>query len=227
MAAARCTVCLSSVPAPLMSVGGTHHADTKVPGRGAQPHSVGSITQKTESVMSSENSDWQDDLPLDAQQRREAFARYGVAMYYAQCLEHQLGLMLASMCNHGFLDTPHEARDTLFDEELSKTLGRMVQGFKKAMPVSPRLEDRLTRAVEVRNWLAHKYFRERAREILSVRGREVMISELQEHADFFQVLDSEFTGMMETWLSRMGVSGEDIRAEMQRFRDETTDPARH
>ena len=71
--------------------------------------------------MSSGNPDWRDDLPVDAQQRREVFARYGVAMYYAQCLEHQLGLMLASMYNHGFLTVRHEARDALFDQELSKT----------------------------------------------------------------------------------------------------------
>ena len=177
--------------------------------------------------MSSGNSDWQDDLPLDAQQRREVFARYGVAMYYAQCLEHQLGLMLASMCNHGFLSTPQDARDALFDQELSKTLGKMAQSLKEALPVPPTLEDRLTRAVEIRNWLAHRYFRERAREILSVRGREVMISELQERADFLQVLDGEFTGITEKWLSRMGVSSEDIRAEMERFRNETTGPAGH
>ena len=130
--------------------------------------------------------------------------------------------MLASMCNHGFLSTPQDARDALFDRELSKTLGRMAQGLEEALP--PTLEDRLTRAVEIRNWLAHRYFRERASEILSVRGREVMISELQERADFLQVLDGEFTGLMEKWLSRMGVSSEDIRAEMQRFRDETTGP---
>ena len=54
-----------------------------------------------------------------------------------------------------------------------------------------------------------------------------MISELQERADFLQALDSEFTGIMENWLSRMGVSSEDIRAEMERFLDETTGPEGH
>ena len=103
----------------------------------------------------------------------------------------------------------------------------MAQSLKEALPVPPTLEDRLTRAVEIRNWLAHRCFRERAREILSVRGREVMISELQERADFLQVLDGEFTGITEKWLSRMGVSSEDIRAEMERFRNETTGPAGH
>ena len=142
-----------------------------------------------------------------------------MAMYYAQCLEQQLGLMLASMCNHKFLHVSHEARDALFDQELLKTLGRMTQDLKNAMQISPTLEDRLTRAVNVRNWLAHKYFSERSREILSARGREVMISELQEQADFLQALDTEFTEMMEKWLNRMGVSNENIRAEMERFLD--------
>jgi hypothetical protein len=160
---------------------------------------------------------WQEDLPLDAQQRREVFARFGVAMYYAQCLEHQLGLMLASMYNRQFLEVPPENRDALYDTELAKTLGRMVKDLKNAIDISPTLQDRLNNAVEIRNWLAHRYFYERSREILSLRGREQMISELQEQADFLQALDTEFTKIMKQWMEHLGVSQEDIYEEMRTF----------
>ena len=159
----------------------------------------------------------QEDLPLEAQQRREVFASFGVAMYYAQCLEHQLGLMLASMCNRQFLEVPPEDRDALYDRELSKTLGQMVRTLKNTISISPTLEDRLKKAVDIRNWLAHRYFCERAREILSLREQEYMISELQEQADFLQALDREFTEIMEKWMERLGVSKEDICEEMRKF----------
>ena len=163
------------------------------------------------------NLGWQEDLPLEAQQRREVFASFGVAMYYAQCLEHQLGSMLASMCNRQFLEVPPEDRDAFYDRELSKTLGQMVRTLKNTISIPPSLEDRLKKAVDIRNWLAHRYFCERAREILSLREREHMISELQEQADFLQVLDREFTKIMEKWMERLGVSKEDINEEMRKF----------
>lgn len=163
------------------------------------------------------NWDWHEDLPLEAQQRREVFARFGLAMYHSQCLEHQLGLMLASMFNRQFLEVPPEDRDAFYDRKLSKTLGQMVRALKNTISVPPTLEDRLNKAVDFRNWLAHRYFRERAREILSLREREHMISELQGQADFLQALDKEFTEIMEKWMERLGVSTEDIHEEMRIF----------
>ena len=142
-------------------------------------------------------------------------------MYYSQCLEKQLGLMLATMFNRQYLDVPYEDRDALFDQSLSKTLGQVTRILKKNMLASPMLESRLERAVKVRNWLAHKYFYERSREILSHAGREVMISELQAHADFLQEIDMIFTELMKKWRRRIGVSDEDVRAEMERFLSES------
>ena len=168
-------------------------------------------------MSKSGNWGWQEDLPLDAQQRREVFARFGVAMYYAQCLEQQLGLMLASMCNRQFLKVPAEDRDAFYDKELTKTLGRMAKDLTNIKSVSPTLKDRLKRAVKIRNWLAHRYFYERSSKILSLRGREHMISELQEQADFLQALDGEFTEILEKWMEHLGASKEDIYEEVRKF----------
>ena len=163
------------------------------------------------------NFGWQEDLPLDAQQRREVFARFGLAMYYAQCLEKQLGLMLASMYNRQFLKVPPEARDAFYDKELAKTLGRMAKDLKNTINISPTLEDRLNKAVEIRNRLAHHYFYKRSRKILSWQGREHIISELQEQADFLQALDTEFTEIMKKWMEHLGTSKEDVHEEMRTF----------
>ena len=159
----------------------------------------------------------QEDLPLVAQQGREVFARFGLAIFYAQCLEQQLGLMLASMYNSDFFEFPPGSRDEFYDRELAKTLGRMASDLKNTVDISSTLSDRLQDAVKIRNWLAHDYFAQRAREITLLKGREKMISELQEKADFFEALDREFTEIMYKWLNLHGISKEDIETEKKKF----------
>ena len=162
-----------------------------------------------------EQLEWQEDLPFEAQQRREVFARFGLAMYFAQCLEVQIGLLLASMYNQEFLRVPPEDRDAFFDRESQKTLGRMKRDLGNNL--SPTLENRLHEAVELRNWLAHRYFSERGINILTLEGREKMIFELQEKADFFKELDAEFNAIIEKWLFIQGISKEELESEVASF----------
>ena len=98
---------------------------------------------------------------------------------------------------------------------LKKTLGRMERDLGDNLP--PTLENRLHEAVKLRNWLAHRYFWERGINILTLEGREKMIFELQEKADFFKELDAEFTAILEKWMFIQGISKEDIESKMASF----------
>ena len=168
-------------------------------------------------MMTTDCIGWQEELPFDAQQRREVFARFGLTMYYAQCLEQQIGMMLASMYNREFLEVESEDRDRFFEREIAKTLGRMAKDLKTRAGISPTLNDRLCRAVEIRNWLAYDYFYQRSLAINSLEGREKMITELQEQADFLQDLDQEFTDIMYKWMKYLGITKEAIEAEKKQF----------
>ena len=144
-------------------------------------------------------------------------------MYYTQCLEHQLGLDLASMHNDEFLDTPPQDRNVFFERQNRKTLGRMKSDLITQGCLPATLKSRLSKAVKFRNWLAHHYFQERASEILTTEGREQMIFELQEKADFFQELDKDFTEILVNWLLSQGISKEDIELEMATICRKRTD----
>ena len=161
--------------------------------------------------------EWQEDLPLYAQQNREVFARFGLALYFSQCLEQQIGMMLSTMYNRNFMQASPEERDSLLDEVLSKTLGQMERVLKSKNILSSTLEPRLREAVKLRNWLAHRYFYERAREHLTPDGREKMIEELQETADFLRKLDEDFTSIQKEWRRSIGISDEHIQLEMQKL----------
>ena len=161
--------------------------------------------------------EWQEDLPLHARQNREVFARFGVALYFAQCLEQQIGLMLSTMYNRNLMLASPEERDTILDEVLSKTLGQMEKDLKSKNVLPSTLEPRLREAVKLRNWLAHRYFYDRAVEMLTKHGREHMIVELQRKADFLKELDEEFTCIQKQWRRKMGISDEHMQFEMQKL----------
>ena len=153
---------------------------------------------------------WEEDLPDYARQNREIFARYGSAMYFSQCLEQQIALMLSSMYNESFLQVAPEERDSFFNKNIRKTLGTMANDLKHVACLSEDLEVKLIEAVKLRNYLAHRYFSERDRDILVEEGREKMIVELQDWADTLRNLDNEFTDLLRSWLHHKGVSEEEI-----------------
>ncbi len=138
-------------------------------------------------------------------------------MYFGQCVERQIGILLATTLNPDFLRTSPGERHQFFDREFAKTLGRLVDALRQRINVPHGLDRRLRRAVELRNWLAHEYFWQRPGSILTWDGRERMIAELQEAADFLKAVDEELTSITENWLDRVGVSRDVIEAERSKY----------
>lgn len=96
-------------------------------------------------------------------------------------------------------------------------MGQLLSTLRSRTPVDPLLDSRLRRALKLRNWLAHDYFWERAGSILTRDGRERMITELQEVADFLNALDRELTAVSDRWLERAGISRDVIQAELEKY----------
>lgn len=153
-------------------------------------------------------------LSPESEQIREAFARYGRAMFFAQCVEKQVAILLASTFQPDFMASTPDERDAYFDVEFRKTLGKLILLLGSTVPVPSALEGRLRRAVLLRNWLAHEYFWDRSLEGMSIGGRAGMIDELGEAADFLRSVDEELTGVLIAWLARQGVPAELIEAEV-------------
>ena len=89
----------------------------------------------------------------------------------------------------------------------------MANDLKHVACLSEDLEVKLIESVKLRNYLAHRYFSERDRDILVEEGREKMIVELQDWADTLKNLDNEFTDLLRSWLHHKGVSEEEIQEE--------------
>lgn len=145
-------------------------------------------------------------LDANAQQRREIFARYGLAMYHAQCVEKSLAILVSTVFNRDFLPSDPERREEILDEVFAKAIGRLLTRVRKQVSVPPNLSRVLDDARHKRNWLAHEYFWARAGEFLTIRGQKKMIGELSELSEFFSKVDAHLTSTYEKWIKKVGVS---------------------
>ena len=148
---------------------------------------------------------------------REVFARYGLAIYRAQCLERQLSIILATKYGPGLTQISGEELDENLEGLFARTLGRLVQKIKMLAKLGEEEEQQLQEALRKRNWLVHGYFWERAVELLSESGRASMIQELEEVADFFDTLDKVFTNRTMEWATTVGITEQSVDQELQRL----------
>jgi hypothetical protein len=158
-----------------------------------------------------------EELDVTAQQRRETFAMYGLAMYHAQCVEKSLAILVSSVFDKEFLAGNLDRREEIQNEVFSKTIGRLLTRMRTQIRVPPNLDRTLDDALQKRNWLAHEYFFARAGAIMTTRGRDKMIRELTELSEFFSKVDAHLVSIYEKWSKRVGVPQTVIDESMRKL----------
>ena len=152
-----------------------------------------------------------------AEQVKEVYAHFGLAIYLSQVLEHGIGnaLVYASLIpnNIGKIRSSsewHEKFDQFLGAHFEKTLGRMISALKTELTIPDDLESLLSAALKNRNWLAHHYFRERSDEFMNEAGRMKMISELEETQALFSRADETLEAVTKPLRDKYGFTDERI-----------------
>lgn len=120
-----------------------------------------------------------EEMDDESWQTREIYAKYGLAMYLAQCLETGLVNLLVYLEVKDGDKINSVDIDLFMEENYEKTLGRLINSLKQAMEISDNLETELKELLEIRNYLAHRYFRVKAIDFMKKDGRQHMLSELE------------------------------------------------
>lgn len=171
--------------------------------------------------MSIQRVDWESQTPsFEDRQIREVYARFGLAVYFGQCVERQLGMMLATMYGEFSAIVTSDDFDRALEKEFDKTLGQMTRDLANAVDLPPAFEGRLHHARRERNRLVHSYFWDRAASFANAEACEAMIAELQEAADFLSDFDDELKEVYQGWLDRFGISAERVRHEVAKLKEE-------
>ncbi|MFQ5741473.1 MAG: hypothetical protein ACE5JX_20950 [Acidobacteriota bacterium] len=149
--------------------------------------------------------------------RKDVFAWFGSAYYAAQCFEVELCilLILAHRLREPTLSV--EALDEI-DRKLSqRTLGFLIRELPKHFEMQPEFEVLLGSYLEKRNFLAHRFFYERASSLLTAGGSEAMVEELRDLYTSFKEAD-EIARIMSARCRRiLGISEELVQEELDRF----------
>ncbi|MFA6608448.1 MAG: hypothetical protein WCT07_00870 [Candidatus Paceibacterota bacterium] len=145
---------------------------------------------------------------------KEVYAYFGLAIYSAQCLEHglvnaliYLDLIPSKMPVSHSKDW-EDSVDSFTSRHFEHTLGRMIKDLEKVTNVPLNLSDKLAKALTLRNWLAHNYFRERAKEFLFSDGRKSMIKELEDAISIINEADEQLSITLDPVLKKYGITEE-------------------
>jgi hypothetical protein len=96
------------------------------------------------------------------EQAQDVYAHFGLAMYWAQVFEHGVVNLIAVYRRlHGLLITDREIDDT-YEREFEKTLGGILHDLKSEIALPKDIEAKSQQALQIRNRLSHRYFREHA-----------------------------------------------------------------
>ena len=149
-------------------------------------------------------------IDSESEQIQEVFAHFGLAMLQAQALERQLAVILVTKNGPGLNSITGTERDKILEGLFSKTLGTLVSKVGTAPQLNEDDKEKLSQALDKRNWLVHEYFWDRAKDILSESGRASMIEELKEDAEYFQTVDELFTSRSVEWFEEAGITKREI-----------------
>ena len=157
--------------------------------------------------------------PLDPESHhvREVYAHYGLAMYWAQCLEQSIFQHLLffdhfpkAVKTYTTAEDWVAAIDRYEARELKQTMGRLIYRLREAGQTTSSIEQLLDRALKNRNWLAHAYFSDRAVDFMSPGGRDRMLEELAALKDHFVSTANEIDEFTMPVALRYGLTAEKL-----------------
>jgi hypothetical protein len=116
-------------------------------------------------------------LPDDGSRQQEVYARFGLAVYWAQVFEVGLANLIVVLVSHRARTGRPLSRnqvDELYESLFAKTAGRLVGELRRALGDDPHI-DICEEAVKERNRLMHHFFRIHDRDFLTLAGKQRMV----------------------------------------------------
>jgi hypothetical protein len=154
-----------------------------------------------------------EDIDPDSWLVRQVYAYFGLAIYAAQVLEHGIvNLAVWTGVRDGSIRAAEDT-DADYESLFRLTMGQLNRTLKSRRPDYSQIEDDLGRALALRNFLAHHYFRERSAAFMTEEGKDQMITELQAARDFLREVDGRLDALTAQILSLLGVDKHLAEAE--------------
>lgn len=153
--------------------------------------------------------------PEPVEQLREIYVRFGICAQYAQNIEILFiaVLKLAERARRPSITEPELAD---LDGQMSRdTFGRLLKKLRSKVALETGLEERLTKALSIRNRLIHHWFGLNAGNLLSEEGRYRCLADLQAMADHLSGTLKALHPIIDEYFRRIGWSREDVERGLE------------
>ena len=150
------------------------------------------------------------------------YALAGMALYLAQCLEHEIvnSLGMSAILPYWTTKTWTKSRaeytahvDRMWAENYEHTLGQLLNSLRQSGIAIPATIDSLLREIlERRNYLVHRYFRERAKDWFTAEGRCSMAAEFKSMQELFSAADRALHDVTSKMRETIGLTDEKMAA---------------
>lgn len=146
--------------------------------------------------------------PPTGEDVREAYAQFGLAYYFSECLQSGICNLL-SLCDTG---DPTMMTCARMDEKLAAayalTMGEAIKQLSQYVPDD--LHQKLLKALETRNFLAHKFWFERCHRMFQSHHIELLVEELRSFTRLFQLVDAELGQISKERRKALNISEEKL-----------------
>jgi len=148
----------------------------------------------------------------DEEQRKEVFAWFGAASYYAQCVEVELWIARLFIARDDGPEPTDQEWQQLESEKL--TMSGLLRLVQKGIELESVEVGTLETCRKKRNWLAHDYWIERSHLLGSSEGCSHAVDELVNLCDIFKKGDEVARRLSSRIRARIGIS-EQLVQELQ------------
>lgn len=142
----------------------------------------------------------------DDEQCRDVYARFGLAFYHANVLEHELINLCVLTQIVGKTSFTPEWVESLVDSRYRLLFGQLVREVRALSTFPEDVAQELQTALAMRNQLAHSFFRNHSCDLTLAEGRARMIAELTDASELFQRVDERLTRVSSSLRRRCGIS---------------------
>lgn len=161
------------------------------------------------------------DLPDDDSREKEVYARYGLAMFHAHAFEQGLITLITASVTAEEARTGTrggaEAFNKLMDDLYRRTAGQLLSRLRENPGLTTPLETLLKDALDVRNRLAHGWFREMGSGFGSAEGMQGMVDDLDGAMETFQAASAQTYGLAGRVFLSLGVGEHDSGLVIERL----------
>ncbi len=144
------------------------------------------------------------------------FANFGLASLKCQVMEKQLSVLVTGISYIGSKEFDINVFRSALDGN-RQTMGRMMKSLKVKIAIPDDLEAMLSKALENRNYLIHRFFISRGLELGSISATSKMNAEIIEIGNHFQTTIEKLDQVLQSLQDIAGVPIQNIEEEAKRL----------